>query len=49
MKISLKIMVKIFCNPYLGEIYHISNFVKLRVLEISAFKEKVDQTAVYKC
>lgn len=35
MKISLKnsTIVKIFCNPYFGEIYNISNFVKFRILE----------------
>lgn len=35
MKISLKnsTIVKIFCNPYFGEIYYISNFVKFRTLE----------------
>lgn len=35
MKISLKnsTIVKIFCNPYFGEIYYISNFVKFRILE----------------
>lgn len=35
MKISLKnsTIVKIFCNPYFGEIYFISNFVKFRTLE----------------